>query len=103
MNYEMPMTQGRELPTLYGLRQIDLPEVATLEVGDSRYVVMKIKMIGKRSGPEIGSDDKYDQTKFEGDFKIHSIKVLGKEPVDAKSLESKEFRDVVNKVLSGQM
>lgn len=99
----MPIHEGRELPTLYGLRQIDLPEIVSMEVGDQKYVVMKVEMVGKRSGKAMGLDDKSDQTKMEGDFQIHSIKVLGKEPVDAKSLESKEFQAVIAKIKSGEM
>lgn len=99
----MPMAEGRQLPTLYGLREIDLPEVKTLEVNDTRYIVIKVKMIGKRSGKEIASNDRFDHTKIEGDFEIHSMKMLGKEPVDAKSLESKEFNDVIAKIKSGEM
>lgn len=101
--YDMPMPQGRQLPTLYGLREIDLPEVKNLEVNDLRYIVIKVKMVAKRSGKEIYSNDRFDQTKIEGDFEIHSMKMLGKEPVDAKSLESKEFQNVINKVKAGEM
>jgi len=99
----MPMHQERELPKLYGLRQEDLPEIMTMEVGDSRYLVVKVEMVSKRSGKAMEMEDKNDKGKMEADFQIHSIKCLGKEPVDAKSLESKEFQAVVAKVKSGQM
>lgn len=99
----MPMRQERRLPTLYGLRQEDLPEIMTMEVGDTKYLVIKVEMVAKRSGKAMEMEDKNDRGKMEGDFQIHSIKSLGKEPVDAKSLESKEFQAVVAKVKSGQM
>lgn len=99
----MSMNQGRKLPTLYGLRQEDLPEIMAMEVGDARYVVIKVEMVAKRSGKALELEDRNDQGKMEADFQIHSIKCLGKEPVDAKSLESKEFQAVVAKVKSGQM
>jgi len=103
MNYDNPMPMDRQLPTLYGLRQEDLPEIVSMEVGDKRYVVLKVEMVAKRSGKAMDLEDKNDQTKMEGDFQIQSIKILGKEPVDAKTLESKEFQAVIAKVLSGKM
>lgn len=100
----MPMaTQGRDLPMICGLRQEDFPDLITMEVGGTRYVVLKVELVAKRSGKAMGMGDKNDQTKMEGDFQINSIKILGKEPVDAKSLESKEFQAATAKVLSGQM
>lgn len=100
----MPMaTMGRELPMICGLRQEDFPEIVSMEVGNQRYVVMKLEMVSKRSGKAMGLRDRNDMGKVEGDFQINSIKILGKEPVDAKSLESKEFQAVTAKVLSGQM
>lgn len=102
MNYEMPMHQGRELPQ-FTLREIDLPQVPEWEVGDQYYIVMKVKMVAKRSGDGMGMMNSNDGSKIEGDFKMLSIKTLGLEPVDAKSLESKEFNDVVAKIKSGQM
>lgn len=91
---EMPMSEHM-LPQ-FTLRSNDLPEVAKWEVGDKYYVVMKIEMVGKQSHKEG------NMTSMEGDFKMHSIKALGTEPVDAKSLEAKEFTAMVNKVKSGQ-
>ena len=92
---EMPMSEHM-LPE-FTIRSNDLPEVVKWEVGDKYYVVMKIEMVGKRSRKEG------NQTFMEGDFKMHSIKTLGTEPVDAKTLEAKEFTSMVNKVKSGQM
>jgi len=100
--YDMPMVQTRELPLL-NLREEDMPDMVGMEVGGKRYLVIKVEMIAKRSGKAIGLDNKLDQTKLEGDFLIHSIKSLGQEPVDAKSLESKEFQAVINKIKSGNM
>lgn len=99
---DMPMHTSRELPMI-SLRQDDLPEIHRLEVGDKRYLVIKVEMVAKRSGKSLGLMDRHDQTSLEGDFQIHSIKSLGTEPVDAKSLESKEFQAVIAKVKSGQI
>ena len=96
------ISKTRQLPVIYSLRSEDLPEIVNLEVGDSRYVVMKLEMINKRSGKAMGLDGK-DENKLEADFQINSVRVLGKEPVNAKSLESKEFTEMVNKVRSGEM
>lgn len=100
--YNMPMVQTRELPLL-SLREEDMPDMVGMEVGGKRYLVIKVEMISKRSGKEYGMENKSNKTSLEGDFLIHSIKSLGTEPVDAKSLESKEFQAVINKVKSGQM
>ena len=102
MNYDMPMTEGRVLPQIT-LREIDFPQVNEWEVGDKKYVVMKVEMTAKRSGKNIGLGNGNDSTKIEGDFQMLSIKSLGVEPVDAKSLETKEFNDVIAKIKSGQM
>lgn len=102
MLYDMPMAEGRQLPR-FQLREIDLPDVKTTEVGDKYYVVMKIEMVGKQAGKAMGMMNGNDGSKVEGDFQMLSIKKLGVEPVDAKSLESKEFNAVIAKIKSGEM
>jgi len=101
MIYDMPMTEGRSLPE-FSLRENDLPEVTTTEVGEKYYIVMKVEMIGKESGKGMGLEGQ-DGNKVEGRFRMLSIKKLGVQPVDAKSLESKEFNDVIAKIKSGEM
>lgn len=93
---EMPMETEHMLPQVT-FRSNDLPEVVKWEVGDKYYLVVKVEMVGKRSHKEG------NMSFMEGDFKIHSIRTLGTEPVDAKSLESKEFTQMVNKIKSGEM
>ena len=100
-DYPMPMTEGRQLPR-FNLREIDMPEVKTWEVGEKYYIVMKVEMLAKHSGKEMGMMQGNDGSKVEGEFQMLSIKKLGIEPVDAKSLESKEFQNVINKVKSGE-
>lgn len=100
--YDMPMTEGRQLPRIT-FREIDLPEVKTLEVGDKRYIVLKLEMIAKNSGQSLGLMNSNDGSKVEGDFQVLTTKMLGTEPVDAKSLESKEFNAVIAKIKSGEM
>lgn len=95
----MPMHEGRQLPQ-FTLREIDLPEVRQWEVNDEYYIVMKVKMIGKRNQRESGFPA--DAQKIEGDFEMHSIKPLGEKPVDAKELEKQDFEDIRVKALSGQ-
>jgi hypothetical protein len=102
MQYDMPMTQGRELPQ-FNLRQIDLPDLSTWEVGDQKYIVMKVEMVEKRSGNAYGMQDDVDKASLEGTFKMLSIRTLGHEAVDAKSLESAEFNKVIAKIKSGEM
>ena len=102
MMYDLPMTQGRVLPRLT-FREIDLPEVKTLEVGDKRYIVLKVEMIAKSSGQSLGLTMGNDGSKVEGEFQVLTTKMLGMEAVDAKSLESKEFNAVIAKIKSGEM
>jgi hypothetical protein len=95
----MPMHQGRQLP-IFTLREIDLPEVKVWSVNGSYYLVMKVKMIGKRD--QRVSEAPEDKEKIEGDFEVHSIQALGDKPVDAISLERKQFSKIKAKVLSGE-
>lgn len=98
----MPLNRERRLPTLYDVRQEDIPEMITMDIGDTRYLVIKVEMIGKRSGKAMHMPEDQDKTKVEADFQIHSIKVLGDKPVDAKSLEQKAFDKVVADVKNGK-
>jgi len=95
----MPMTQGRQLP-MFTLRQIDLPQILNWEVGESYYVVMKVKMTGKNEQVNLPAPE--DQSKMEANFEMQSIRVLGDKPVDAKSLEQKDFERVIAKARSGK-
>lgn len=97
--FDMPMEIGTELPR-FTLRQIDLPDVTEWEVGSQKYIVMKVEMVGKRSRKDLPS--KEDQSKVEGDFQMLNIRPLGDEPVDAKSLASKDFERVVALAKSGK-
>lgn len=102
MSLDMPMNiEGRTLPQ-FSLRENDLPDLVTWEVGDKRYVVMKVEMVAKNSGSAYGFEENIDRSKLEGTFRMLSVRTLGIEPVDAKSLETKEFNDVMAKVLSGE-
>ena len=96
----MPLHEGRELPQ-FTLRQNDLPEVMKLEVNQEVYLVMKVKMIGKRSREDLEGDSQ--KAKIEGDFQVLTIKALGDKPVDAKTLEQKHFEETIAKVRSGQI
>lgn len=96
----MPMHQGRELPQ-FTLRQIDLPEVSEWEVNDEYYIIMKVKMTGKRNRKDLES--KEDRQKIEGDFEMMSIKALGEKPVDVKTLEQEDFEQTYAKVRSGKI
>lgn len=98
----MPLNRERRLPTLYDVRQEDIPDIIQMDVGDTRYLVIKVEMIGKRSGKEMHMIEDQDKTKVEADFQINSIKVLGDKPVDAKSLEQKAFEKVVADVKNGK-
>ena len=96
--YDMPMESERQLPS-FSLRQIDLPEVRDMEVGEELYIVMKVKMTGKRSRADL--PERQDQGKVEGDFEMHSVRVLDDKPIDIKTLEARAFEAVLTKAKSG--
>lgn len=95
---EMPMPIGTELP-YFTLRQIDLPDVREWEPGEQKYIIMKVEMVGKRVRKDLPSRE--DQNSVEGDFQMISIRPLGEEPIDAKTLESQDFERAVAKAKSG--
>jgi len=95
----MPMHETRVLPS-FSLREIDLPEVRSWEVNGEYYLIVKVKMTGKRD--QRVSEAKEDREKMEGDFEVHSIKALGDKPVDVKALEQEDFENVKAKALSGE-
>ena len=94
----MPMHEGRSLPQ-FTLRMADLPEIMKWEVNGEYYLVMRVKMTGKRSRADL--DIKNEKTKIEGDFEVMSLKALGDKPIDAKTLEQKHFEQIVTKAKSG--
>jgi len=96
--YNMSMETERDLP-YFSLRQIDLPEVREWEVGGEYYLVMKVKMTGKRSRADL--PERQDQGSVEGDFQMHTIKALDDKPVDVKTLEAKAFEAVLTRAKSG--
>ena len=96
----MPIHQGRELPS-FTLREIDLPEVREWEVNQEYYLILKVKMTGKRD--QRVSEAPEDKNKIEGEFEVHSIKALGDKPVDVKTLQQADFERVKAKALSGEV
>ena len=95
----MPMHEGRVLPS-FTLREIDLPEIRFWEVNGEHYLILKVKMVGKRD--QRVSDAPEDNEKLEGDFEVRSIKSLGDKPIDRKTLEQQDFERVVARAKSGK-
>lgn len=98
LNIEMPLHGERNLPEFY-LRQEDLPEMLTWEVGGKYYLVMKVEMTGMEKKAELVQGN--DSSKMEGEFKVVSVRALDDKPVDAKLLEREDFNRMVAKVRSG--
>ena len=94
-----PYHNGRELP-VFTLRQIDLPEIVKWQVNGLYYVVLKVEMTGVRNRFDLPA--KEDQARLEADFKIVSIRPIGDTPLDTKSIEKKEFEDLVVSIKSGE-
>lgn len=95
----MPMMGEKELPSFY-LRQEDLPEILKWDVGGQYYLVMKVEMTELEKKADLNS--KLDKSKMEAKFQVHSIRALGHEPIDATSMEKKDFDETVAKVKSGE-
>ncbi len=93
---------GRELPQ-FTLRQEELPEVRTWEVNGKYYLVLRVEMVGKSNTKAFGMNDPSDKEKIEGRFQVLNIKPLGNKPVDAKTLEKRDFENTVADVKSGKI
>ena len=99
----MPVAQsGRDLPR-FSFRQEELPEVRGWEVNSKHYIILKVEMISKNNTKASYVDDFSDREKIEGSFQVLNVKPLGDEPVDAKTLERRDFEMVTAKVRSGKM
>ena len=96
----MPMHEERELPR-FSLREIDLPNVATMKVGDKLYLVLKVELVSQRSRKDLTL--KSEKEKVEGDFQVLSVRPLGKKPVNAEDLERKDFENTIADVRSGKL
>lgn len=100
---EMPVAQaGRDLPC-FSLRQEDLPELRGWEVSSKHYIILKVEMVGKRNEKASYLDDSGDRDKIEGSFQVLNIKPLGDTPVDAKTLERKDWERTVADARSGKI
>ena len=98
----MPVpAEGRDMPS-FSMRQEELPEIEAWEVGGKYYLVLKVEMVEKSNSKAFGYDDSRDKGKLEGRFKMLNIMALKNTPVDAKSLEAKDFKRVVAGVRSGK-
>jgi len=70
-----------------------------MDVGSKKYLVIQVEMTGKRKM------DKYElpegaEDMQSGEFKMKKIMVLGDKPVDAKSLDKKDWNDRMAKALT---
>lgn len=97
----MPMSEGRELGYLT-FRQIDLPEILQWEVNKEYYIIVKVEMTGNRVMKNLDAPNS-DRNKMEADFEIKSVRALGKEPLDLKTIERKDWENTVGKALSGEL
>ena len=97
----MPVpAEGRDMPS-FSMGQEELPEVKYWEVGGKYYLVVKVEMVEQSNSKAYGYNDSRDKGKIQGRFKMLNIMALKNTPVDAKSLEEKDFKQTVAKVRSG--
>jgi len=94
-----PYHESRQLPQ-FTLRQIDLPDILKWEVNGKYYIVMKVEMTGLRNMKDLDAED---SAKIEADFRVLSIRPVGKLPIDATTVEKADFEKLVAKVKSGEM
>jgi len=94
----MPMHGERELPW-FTLRVEDMPEVRAWDVGSDHYLILKVKTVGKRVREDL--ETRNDRAKTEGDFQVLSVRALGRDPVDAETLERQDFERTVAMARSG--
>ena len=89
---ESQMHEGRELPE-FSLREIDLPQIASWEVGGKYYLVIGVEMSGKRENKYSMSTKaeapESDKVKLEGDFVMTSVQILPEE--EANKMEKEAF------------
>lgn len=96
----MPMHGERSLP-VFCLRQEDLPELLSWQVGGKYYLVMKVEMVGVEKRYDL--EQKSDQAKLEGEFAVESVRALDRKPVDAATLEREDWNKLVASVKSGEV
>lgn len=93
--FDMPMHEGRELPTIY-VRSADLPEFMGWGLNTDHYVVMRVRLVGKEA---VTIDQERDRgEKFEGKLQIVSMKGVDMEPADRHEMEQAEFARVKAKI-----
>jgi len=97
---EMPVTyQGRELPS-FTLRQEEVPELITWDIGSSHYLVIKVELVEKHNTKVLGLEDFGDREKLEGRFQVLNVKPLTDKPIDRKTIEREDFERIVAKARS---
>ncbi len=99
---EMPRPHsGRHLPSLT-FKQEDIPGLKDWKVNSKHYLIIKVELVAKHNTKAMGINDLEDREKVEGTLQVLNVKPLGNEPVDAKTLEEKDFRKTVADVRSGK-
>jgi len=97
----MPMHEGRELPSIT-LRQGDLPDITGWDINSKHYIIIKVEVTGKHNRKDLVQAPVSDQVKLEASLKIISVLALTDEPVDAATLERKEFEKLTAQINSGK-
>ena len=90
----MPMNTGHILPEIYGVREIDFPDIAAWPVGSEHYIVCKVSVSSKHEDMESGVPQK-----ISGSLKILSIRGLSTQPMTAAEYETADFQRAKNEAL----
>lgn len=93
--------RDRDLPQM-NLKQEELPEVKHWDVNSKHYIILKVEVVAKRNTKAHGINDLSDKQKMEATLQVLNIKPLGDEPVDAKTLEQRDFEEVAARARTGK-
>lgn len=92
----MPMDVGHDMPEIFGIRDIDFPEIRGYEVGAIKYIVAKVEVTSK-SSQQLDAG----RTIITGNLKIKSIRALGTETKTVEQYENEEFGKAKAEALYG--
>lgn len=85
---QMPMDVGHSTPTIYGLNNIELPDVASWEVGSVHYIVAKVTVVNKSASNPEGEAGR---TIISADLNIRSVRSLTTQTKTPAEYENEEF------------
>ena len=94
---DMPMSMGHDLPDIY-FREIDFADFLDWPIGSEHYVICKVCLEGKEvNRPPAGTPEKPYMI---GHLKIRSVRALGTEPINVKTLDEQAWSKAKGEALA---